>query len=341
MAPAFVGKQARQGGANLRMGASCGLPLTPCPLDLLLWHHGTSTASATTPAPRAPPSCFFAGLLGDNFTYLLDLARRKVVQPGATVIPAAATVYCMGLEVLTGEVAGFNMAAMNTYRSVASRVLCYVHGSVLLHDRGPWRADWRGGRLQHGRHEHVPVSECALEQRALATMLSTGQRHAHVYWLPSALHHSFTAPLVLACCRQGASHNAASLANILRRRPYSLASCTRLLSYTFDCCRWDATYEAVSLADIPHRRLTRPVRVLEQFFDGDRKARGRQVAGRHTRSIEWTVACLSHCASTSPGPLLSTRLSCNHPGYAGTGCWLLHLLASHGLWLAVCRESVL
>jgi len=39
--------------------------------------------------------------------------------------------------------------------------------------------------------------------------------------------------------------------------------------------RWDASYEAVSLADVPHRRLTRPVKVLEQFFDGERKARSR------------------------------------------------------------------
>lgn len=57
-----------------------------------------------------------AGLLGDGFPYLLDLARRRVVQPGATVVPAAATLYCMGVEVLTGEVAGFNMAPMDAYR---------------------------------------------------------------------------------------------------------------------------------------------------------------------------------------------------------------------------------
>lgn len=56
------------------------------------------------------------GLLGDGFPYLLDLARRRVVQPGATVVPAAATLYCMGVEVLTGDVEGFNMASMNAYR---------------------------------------------------------------------------------------------------------------------------------------------------------------------------------------------------------------------------------
>lgn len=65
-------------------------------------------------AVRLPPPT--AGLLGDGFPYLLNLARRRVVQPGAAVIPSAATVYCMGIEVLTGEVAGFNLSAMNTYR---------------------------------------------------------------------------------------------------------------------------------------------------------------------------------------------------------------------------------
>lgn len=40
--------------------------------------------------------------------------------------------------------------------------------------------------------------------------------------------------------------------------------------------RWDAGYEAVNLADIPHRRLTKPTKVLEQWFDGrERKGRGR------------------------------------------------------------------
>ncbi|PSC69443.1 arginine methyltransferase [Micractinium conductrix] len=59
---------------------------------------------------------FDAGLIGDGFPYLLDLTRRKVVQPGATVIPAAATLYCMGVEALTGRVAGLDMTPMNTYR---------------------------------------------------------------------------------------------------------------------------------------------------------------------------------------------------------------------------------
>lgn len=47
---------------------------------------------------------------------MLDLAKRKVVQPGAAVVPSAATLYCMGIEALTGTVVGFNMTPMNTYR---------------------------------------------------------------------------------------------------------------------------------------------------------------------------------------------------------------------------------
>jgi len=49
---------------------------------------------------------FDAGLVGGNAAGVLELARRQVAQPGATVVPAGATVYCMGVEVLSGEVAG-------------------------------------------------------------------------------------------------------------------------------------------------------------------------------------------------------------------------------------------
>ena len=63
-------------------------------------------------AAQATPS----GLLADGFPWLLDLTRRKVVQPGAAVVPSAATLYCMGIQALTGRVAGFNMTHMNTFR---------------------------------------------------------------------------------------------------------------------------------------------------------------------------------------------------------------------------------
>lgn len=70
---------------------------------------GSHSASLT--ASAAP-----AGLLADGFMWLLELTQRKVVTPGATVVPSAATLYCMGIEALTGHVAGFNMTPMNTFR---------------------------------------------------------------------------------------------------------------------------------------------------------------------------------------------------------------------------------
>ena len=59
---------------------------------------------------------FDAGLTGDQFPYLLDLTRRKVVQPGATVVPSAATLYCMGIEALTTEVESVKLSSFNKYR---------------------------------------------------------------------------------------------------------------------------------------------------------------------------------------------------------------------------------
>ncbi|KAK9815442.1 hypothetical protein WJX72_003717 [[Myrmecia] bisecta] len=59
---------------------------------------------------------FDAGLLGNNFTYLLELAKKNVLQPNATVVPGAATLYCMGVEALTKDVAGFDFSAFNKYR---------------------------------------------------------------------------------------------------------------------------------------------------------------------------------------------------------------------------------
>ena len=55
-------------------------------------------------------------MLGNNWLYLLDMAKRNVLQASATVIPAAATLYCMGIEARTGKVAGFDLSAFNKYR---------------------------------------------------------------------------------------------------------------------------------------------------------------------------------------------------------------------------------
>jgi len=56
-------------------------------------------------------------------------------------------------------------------------------------------------------------------------------------------------------------------------------------------CRWDANYEAVSLADIPHRRLTKPCKVFEHWFDGaERKARGRWAGAEQDAAVRGGVA---------------------------------------------------
>ena len=48
------------------------------------------------------------------------------------------------------------------------------------------------------------------------------------------------------------------------------------VSAVFICARWDKAYAACHVGDLPHRRLTRPAKVFEYFFDGMRKGRGRE-----------------------------------------------------------------
>ena len=48
------------------------------------------------------------------------------------------------------------------------------------------------------------------------------------------------------------------------------------VSGRFSAGRWDKNYSACYLDDMPHKRLTRPERVFEFFFDGVRKGRGRE-----------------------------------------------------------------
>ncbi|BDA48465.1 Protein arginine N-methyltransferase 7 [Coccomyxa sp. Obi] len=69
---------------------------------------------------------FDAGLLGNNWLYLLDMAKKNVLQPGATVVPAAATLYCMGIEARTGDVRGFDFSAFNKYRWDKQYSACYL-----------------------------------------------------------------------------------------------------------------------------------------------------------------------------------------------------------------------
>lgn len=59
---------------------------------------------------------FDSGLLADQFEYILSMARRKVVQPQATIIPQAATIYCMGIEAVTRPMEGVKLACFDRYR---------------------------------------------------------------------------------------------------------------------------------------------------------------------------------------------------------------------------------
>ena len=61
---------------------------------------------------------FLAGLMGNNFLYLLETAKKNVLQPNCAVIPCAASLYVMGISIATGDVAGYDLSGLNTYRCV-------------------------------------------------------------------------------------------------------------------------------------------------------------------------------------------------------------------------------
>ena len=73
-----------------------------------------------------------AGLLGCNWLYLLELAKRRVLQPGAAVVPAGATLFCAGIQALTGSVSGFDFSGLNTYRRTPSCELSKVMSLLSL-----------------------------------------------------------------------------------------------------------------------------------------------------------------------------------------------------------------
>ena len=51
-----------------------------------------------------------------TLTLMIVAHRRRVLQPDADVIPQSASLYAMGLEVLTGKVAGLDLSECNKYR---------------------------------------------------------------------------------------------------------------------------------------------------------------------------------------------------------------------------------
>ncbi|KAK9825810.1 hypothetical protein WJX74_009582 [Apatococcus lobatus] len=69
---------------------------------------------------------FDSGLFGNNFTYILELLKKRVLQPNTTVIPNAATMYCMGLEMATGSVCGFDFSSFDQFRWDKGYEACYL-----------------------------------------------------------------------------------------------------------------------------------------------------------------------------------------------------------------------
>jgi len=59
---------------------------------------------------------FDSGLTGDQVLFLLESAKKKLCASSYSVVPAAATIYCAGVEAYTSEIDGFNMSAFNKYR---------------------------------------------------------------------------------------------------------------------------------------------------------------------------------------------------------------------------------
>lgn len=163
---------------------------TPAAAPLLLW----------------PNLC--AGLLGDNWLHLLELAKRNVVQPDAAVVPAAATLYAMGVELPSSAACGFDLSCMDKYRCMPECI------SMCL--------------------------ECV--------WIRTVQYHLCVV-LPEWPLNVF-------------------LSSMLPRNKVVIRCCC--------VCRYAKSYEAVHLENVPHRQLTKPRKVFEYFFEGQRPGGGRE-----------------------------------------------------------------
>ena len=69
---------------------------------------------------------FDAGLTGDQVLFLLESVKRNVAASSCGVVPAAATIYCAGVESYTSEVDGFDMSSFNKYRWDSSYEATYM-----------------------------------------------------------------------------------------------------------------------------------------------------------------------------------------------------------------------
>ncbi|CAG9462617.1 unnamed protein product [Pedinophyceae sp. YPF-701] len=91
---------------------------------------------------------FDPGLVGSGAAWLAAALRSKVLAPGARVVPARGTLWCMGVEVLASAVDGFDVSALDRYRFSPTTVA--VRADRLRHRRltRPQRVvevDFQGG----------------------------------------------------------------------------------------------------------------------------------------------------------------------------------------------------
>lgn len=71
--------------------------------------------------------------MGNNFLYLLETAKKNVLQPNCAVIPCAASLYVMGISIATDDVSGYDLSGLNMYRWVPFRSIISMSFSML-----PW-----------------------------------------------------------------------------------------------------------------------------------------------------------------------------------------------------------
>lgn len=98
-----------------------------------------------------------AGLLGGNCLQLLQRVRQQVARPGAVVMPASATVYAMGLQLLTGQVLGFDFSPLNRFRwskDYQAVLLEEVPHLVLTEPQPVLTVDFTQGSVTHLGHRH-------------------------------------------------------------------------------------------------------------------------------------------------------------------------------------------
>lgn len=73
---------------------------------------------------------FDSGLIGEGVLHMLAAAKQKLLTDDATLLPAAATVYCQPLQMRIGQVASFDMQQANRWQ---------------------WRPDYEGMQLNECR----------------------------------------------------------------------------------------------------------------------------------------------------------------------------------------------